>query len=363
MLVLGIESSCDETAAAVVVDGRLVRSNIVASQVPVHARFGGVVPEVASRQHVLAIAPIIRQAMDQARVAWTDIDAVAVTHGPGLAGSLLVGANAAKAIAFARGLPLVEVNHLEGHIYGNWLYESSLDTPPPAPSFPLLVLIVSGGHSDLVLMRDHGDYRRLGRTRDDAAGEVFDKVARIIGLGYPGGPAIQKAAAGGDPHAFAFPRAWLRGSLDFSFSGLKTAVLRAVEELQAGKSPARPRAGAGQSRLRPADFPATAGASHGLPVADLAASFQAAVVDVLVEKTRLAAERHRVRQVALAGGVAANAALRQAMKERLPVEVLVPPLVYCTDNAAIIASCGYYRLTRGLRAGFDLDVYPSLRMA
>jgi N6-L-threonylcarbamoyladenine synthase len=362
VIVLGIESSCDETAAAVVADGRLVYSNVIASQVPIHARFGGVVPEVASRQHVLAVAPTVERSLADAGLGWQDLDAVAVTYGPGLAGSLLVGVNTAKSLVFARGLPLVQVNHLEGHIYANWLADARAGAPPPAPEFPLLCLVVSGGHSDLVLMRDHGEYRRLGRTRDDAAGEAFDKVARIIGLGYPGGPAVQKASEGGNPSAFPFPRAWLRGSLDFSFSGLKTAVLRTVEELRGGSSDAASRTRSGQSRGRPADH-LGGGEADALPVADLAASFQAAVIDVLVEKTRWAAERHKVKQVALAGGVAANAALRQAMRERLPVEVLIPPIVYCTDNAAIIASCGYFHLERGERAHLDLDVYPSLRLA
>ena len=362
MNVLGIESSCDETAAAVVAEGRFVCSSLVASQVPIHARFGGVVPEVASRQHVLSIVPIVESALRECGVSWHDIGAIAVTHGPGLAGSLLVGLNVAKSIAFARDLPLVSVNHLEGHIYANWLVAAAAKDVPPAPQFPLISLVVSGGHTDLVLLRGHGDYRRLGRTRDDAAGEVFDKVARILGLGYPGGPAIQEAAKGGDPTAFPFPRAWLRGSLDFSFSGLKTAVLRTVEELQAERSGRRARGGR-QSRTRPADALGNAAATAGLPIADLAASFQAAVVDVLVEKTRWAAERYGVRQVALAGGVAANEALRKQMLAAIPVEVLIPPIYYCTDNAAIIASCGFYHLSRGERAGIDLDVYPSLRLS
>lgn len=365
MIVLGIESSCDETAAALVADGRLVYASVVASQVPVHARFGGVVPEVASRQHVLALAPTVTQALAEAELGWEQVDAIAVTHGPGLAGSLLVGVNGAKALAFARGLPLVQVNHLEAHIYANWLAPAKATSPPPEPVFPLLCLVVSGGHTDLVLMRGHGSYSRLGRTRDDAAGEAFDKVARIIGLGYPGGPAIQKASANGDPTAFPFPRAWLRGSLDFSFSGLKTAVLRTVDEIHTKKAaplkdgePSRE-----QSRTRPSASLADAPAASSLPVEDLAASFQAAVVDVLVEKTRWAVERHGIKQVALAGGVAANTALRQAMRARLPVEVLVPPIHYCTDNAAIIAGCGYFSFQRGTRADWALDVYPSLRLA
>ncbi|MHB1415560.1 MAG: tRNA (adenosine(37)-N6)-threonylcarbamoyltransferase complex transferase subunit TsaD, partial [Chloroflexota bacterium] len=310
--------------------------------------------------HVLAIVPIVERALAEAAVGWGDLSAVAVTYGPGLAGSLLVGVNAAKGLALANGLPLVQVNHLEGHIYANWLVAGEESSPPPPPRFPLLCLVVSGGHTDLILMRGHGDYERLGRTRDDAAGEAFDKVARIVGLGYPGGPAIEKAALGGDPAAFPFPRARLGGSLDFSFSGLKTAVLRTVEDLRSG-GPRR--VSHGQSHTRPAD------ALHEAPpleqglVADLASSFQAAVVDVLVEKTQLAVERYGVGQVALAGGVAANGALRAAMRERLTVEVLIPPITFCTDNAAIIASCGYFRFLRGEWAGWDLDVYPSLGLA
>jgi N6-L-threonylcarbamoyladenine synthase len=254
---------------------------------------------------------------------------VAVTQGPGLAGSLLVGVNAAKAIAFARDLPLVGVNHLEGHIYANWLTGAEI-------TFPVVCLIVSGGHTDLILMRDHGQYERLGRTRDDAAGEAFDKVARILGLGYPGGPAIQQAAENGDPSRYPLPRAWLGETYDFSFSGLKTAVLRAVET------------------LRPHEPGAT------VTVADLAASFQEAVGEVLVEKTRRATLAYGARQVLLAGGVAANRLLRRWMAERVPVPVVVPPLSLCTDNAAMIAAAGYFRLQRGERAGLELDVDPNL---
>jgi N6-L-threonylcarbamoyladenine synthase len=329
MNVLGIETSCDETAAAVVTDGRQLRSNIVASQAEMHAAYGGVVPEVASRQHVLWIVPVLERALADAGLGWADLDAVAVTQGPGLAGSLLVGVNAAKAIAFARDLPLVGVNHLEGHIYANWLTGAEI-------TFPVVCLIVSGGHTDLILMRDHGQYERLGRTRDDAAGEAFDKVARILGLGYPGGPAIQQAAENGDPGRYPLPRAWLGETYDFSFSGLKTAVLRAVET------------------LRPHEPGAT------VTVADLAASFQEAVVEVLVEKTRRAALAYGARQVLLAGGVAANRLLRRWMAERVPVPVVVPPLSLCTDNAAMIAAAGYFRLQRGERAGLELDVDPNL---
>jgi len=346
--VLGIESSCDETAAAVVTDGTIILSNVVASQVELHARFGGVVPEVASRQHLLAVIPIIEQALAQAQTSWDELSAVAVTVGPGLAGSLLVGVNTAKALAFVHGLPLVGVNHLEAHIYANWLTDSS-DLPQPTLEFPLVCLIVSGGHSDLVLMRDHGEYQLLGRTRDDAAGEAFDKVARILGLGYPGGPAIERAAQQGNPAAFHLPRAWLRGSLDFSFSGLKTAAWRLVEK----------------GSLRQEVLPGFGGPAEGdLPsfVCDLAAAFQGALVDVLATKTAQAASQHGAKVVLLAGGVAANAALRQVVAQRSPVPVRFPPPHLCTDNAAMTAACGFFRWRQGHQAAWDLDVLPGWRL-
>jgi N6-L-threonylcarbamoyladenine synthase len=328
--ILGIETSCDETAAAVVEDGRRILSNLVASQVNLHARYGGIVPEVASRQHLVAIVPIVEQAMAEARLGWKDIDAVAVTAGPGLAGSLLVGMNTAKAIALVQGLPLIGVNHLEGHIYANWLMEAGT---VPYPAFPLICLIVSGGHTDLVVMKGHGHYLLLGRTRDDAAGEAFDKAARILGLGYPGGPAIQEAARGGDAAALKLPRPWLRGSDDFSFSGLKTALLRLVE---AGIDPRS--------------------------VADAAAGFQQAVVDVLVTKTIEAATGHDMAQIMLVGGVAANELLRSTMTQRSPLPVLLPSPGLCTDNAAMIAACGYHRLQAGKIDAWDLDVMPNLKL-
>jgi N6-L-threonylcarbamoyladenine synthase len=325
MKILGIETSCDETAAAVVEDGMQILSNQIASQVEIHARYGGVVPEVASRQHILSIIPILEQAMAEAGVVWRDLAGIAVTTGPGLAGSLLVGVNVAKAIALAQGLPITGVNHLEGHIYANWLADHNID-------FPVVCLIVSGGHSDLVLMKGHGNYVMLGRTRDDAAGEAFDKAARILGLGYPGGPAIEQAARGGTP-SIPLPRAWLKGNSDFSFSGVKTALLRLVE---AGKVSS---------------------------VADGAASFQKAVIDVLVTKTVAVAKERRVRQILLAGGVAANESLRKGLVENSPLPVLVPEPILCTDNAAMIAACGYYRLKAGKVDGLDLDVVPSLKLA
>jgi N6-L-threonylcarbamoyladenine synthase len=348
-LILGIETSCDETAAAVVADGQTIRSNVVVSQIDIHQRYGGVFPEVASRQHVLSILPVIHQAMVDAEADWDNLDAIAVTHGPGLAGSLLVGVNAAKGLAWGRGLPLVGINHIEAHIYGNWL----ADGPPP--EFPVVCLVVSGGHSELIWMTGHGQYRRLGSTLDDAAGEAFDKVGRLLGLPYPGGPSIQRAARGGSPAAFKLPRAWLPGSYDFSFSGLKTAVLQIVQKypredegLQAG----RKRATGAQPLLM-----------RMLPVADLAAGFQAAVIDVLVTKTVQAAQDLAAKTVLLAGGVAANDLLRAEMVRNSPVPVCCPPPELCTDNAAIVATAGSFRFQAGERSGWDLDVVPGLRLA
>ncbi|RJO62434.1 MAG: tRNA (adenosine(37)-N6)-threonylcarbamoyltransferase complex transferase subunit TsaD [Dehalococcoidia bacterium] len=324
MKILGVESSCDETAAAVVEDGVRILSNEIASQVDIHARYGGVVPEVASRQHLLAIVPIIRQAMDKALTTWQDIDAIAVTHGPGLAGSLLVGVSAAKAVAFAQGIRLMGINHLEAHIYANWLGTTR-------PEFPLLCLIVSGGHTDLVLMRGHGDYTLLGKTRDDAAGEAFDKAARILGLGYPGGPAIDRASQNGKP-CLDLPHAWLAGTHDFSFSGIKTALYRMVED----------------DKISNAN--------------DAAASFQEAVVSILAVKTIAAAKEHGVKQILMSGGVASNRLLRQRLSQESPMPVLIPEPVLCTDNAAMVAACGYFRLQTGKSDGLDMDVIPGLRL-
>jgi len=323
--ILGIETSCDETAAAVVGDGADILSDVVSSQVDIHSRYGGIVPEVASRQHLITALPVLESAMSEAKASWQDIDAIAVTIGPGLAGSLLVGVNVAKAVALAHGLPLIGVNHLEGHIYANWLSQDK-------PIFPCLCLIVSGGHSDLVLMRGHGEFEKLGRTRDDAAGEAFDKAARILGLGYPGGPAIEQAARGREA-SFPLPRAWLKGSHDFSFSGLKTALLHLV---------------------RDNDF------SDSSKIAEAAASFQQAVVEVLVTKTIQAAQKLKVEQILLSGGVAANKALREDFICNSPVPVLIPPPSLCTDNAAMIAACGYHHYRLGKIDGYDIDVIPSL---
>lgn len=326
MRILGIESSCDETAAAIVEDGSRIISNVVASQIDIHARYGGVVPEVASRQHILTIIPVIKEAMGGAD--WQDIDGIAVTYGPGLAGSLLVGVNAAKAIALATGLPIVGVNHLEAHVYANWLEQSSPSDQGREVRFPCLCLIVSGGHSDLLLMDGHGSFQALGRTLDDAAGEAFDKAARILGLGYPGGPAIERSATSGTP-SIPLPRAWLNRSHDFSFSGLKTAMWHLVYK-------------------------------GGVSVADAAASFQLAVADVLVAKTIEAAKQAKVEQILVSGGVAANRTITQRFFADSPVPVLVPPPHLCTDNAAMVAACGYHQFQSGKTSGYDLDVVPGL---
>ncbi len=331
--ILAIETSCDETACAVLEDGRALLASVIASQMDIHARYGGVFPEVASRQHVLSITPVIEQTLARAGLTLAEVDAIAATRGPGLAGSLVVGLNAAKGLALGSGKPLIGVNHLEGHIYSAWLHEANQQNPPPAPQFPLLALLVSGGHTELNLMRNHLDYQRLGATRDDAAGEAFDKVARLLGLPYPGGPAIEIAARQGNAQAFNFPRAWLDDSLNFSFSGLKTAVLREVRRLEAEKQP--------------------------LPIADLAASFQAAVIDVLFTKTLQAARQHQVKEIVIGGGVSANQALRAAFLGQNEFKLHIPPLKYCTDNAAMIAAAGYYRYSLGHLAPLAIDVLPT----
>ena len=330
--ILAIETSCDETAAAVIENGRVLISSVVASQMEMHARFGGVYPEVASRQHVLAIVPVIEQALAQSHFTLGDMDAIAVTRGPGLAGSLVVGLNAAKGLALGAGLPLIGVNHLEGHVYSAWVHDAGAPAPA-APQFPVLALLVSGGHTELNLMTDHLTYRRLGSTADDAAGEAFDKVARLLGLAYPGGPSIQKAAEEGDPTRFKFPRARTAGEWDFSFSGIKTAVLHETQRLaKDGKS---------------------------LPVADLAASFQAAVVDVLFTKTISAAREFGAKEIVVAGGVSANRPLRAAFKAQTEFPVHIPRLALCTDNAAMIGAAGYFRFALGYVSGMEIEVQPT----
>jgi N6-L-threonylcarbamoyladenine synthase len=329
---LAIETSCDETACAVIENGRALLGSTVASQMDIHARYGGVFPEVASRQHILSILPVVEETLTKAHITLKDVDAIAVTRGPGLAGSLVVGVNAAKGLALGTGLPLVGVNHLEGHLYSAWVYDA-VESMPVEPQFPLMVLLVSGGHTELDLMTGHLEYQHLGSTLDDAAGEAFDKVARLLGLGYPGGPAIQKAGDDGDPTRFNFPRAWLEGSWNFSFSGIKTAVLREAKDYQ--------------SQGRP------------LPVPDMAASFQAAIVDVLFNKTMEAAQEFGVNEILVAGGVSANRILRQAFQNQKDFIVHAPPLSLCTDNAAMIGAAGYYRFALGHRSPLDIDVQPT----
>ena len=330
MRVLGLESSCDETAAAIVDDGKIVRSDVVASQNDVHAKYGGVVPELASRAHILNIVPVVQAALDRACSTLDEIDGIAVTNAPGLVGALLVGLQTAKALAWVTGKPLVGVHHLEGHL-------SAIYLEPEPPPMPHLALIVSGGHTSLVRVNDHADIVELGATRDDAAGEAFDKGAKLLGLGYPGGVVIDRLAKTGDPKAVAFPKAMTAGSTgaDFSFSGLKTALLHHVR-------------------------------AHGVPegqaLSDLCASYQAAIVEVLVRKTRRVARREGLEHVQVCGGVAANSALRDALRAAGAEDgfrVYVPPPSRCTDNAAMIAAAGYHHLVRGERAGLALDAVPS----
>jgi N6-L-threonylcarbamoyladenine synthase len=338
MKILGIESSCDETSAAVVEDGKTMLSNVVASQVDLHAEHGGVFPELASRAHVEAVVPVVTQALRNANVTLDEIDAIAVTRGPGLVGSLLVGINYAKGLALMTGKPLLGINHLEGHVYSLWL------TQPFRPIlFPVLVLIVSGGHTELLLMRGHGEFESLGRTIDDAAGEAFDKVGRLLNLPFPGGPNIERAAQNGNPHAFNFPRAKRDDSLDFSFSGLKTAVMREVSVASTG--------GDKRAQLR-----------HNVSVNDVAASFQMAVADILTEKTARAAKAHGATEIFIAGGVSANQLLRSKMRQQTELAVRYPPLELCTDNAAMIACAAYYRYQAGLRSAGDMEALPTWQL-
>ena len=332
-LILAIESSCDETAAAVVRNGREVLSNVISSQIDLHTLYGGVVPEIASRKHIERINQVIEEALSTAGVSLAQTDAVAVTYGPGLVGALLVGVAEAKAIAYAAGKPLVGVHHIEGHIAANFIEHPELEPP-------FLSLVVSGGHTHLVRVEDYGLFTILGRTRDDAAGEAFDKVARAIGLGYPGGPKIDRVAREGDPEAIAFPRTHMEDApYDFSFSGLKSAVLNYINGCQMK----------GQEYRQ----------------ADIAASFQKAVTDVLVGNAMRAVEEYHADRFAIAGGVAANSALRQAMKEACEergVKLYYPSPVYCTDNAAMIGVAGYYEYRKGVRHGLDLNAIPNLRL-
>ncbi len=332
-LILAIESSCDETAAAVVRNGREVLSNIISSQIALHTLYGGVVPEIASRKHIEKINQVIEEALQQAGVTLKDIDAIAVTYGPGLVGALLVGVSAAKAISFATGIPLVGVHHIEGHISANYIENKALEPP-------FVCLVVSGGHSHLVKVKDYGEYEILGRTRDDAAGEAFDKVARAIGLGYPGGPKIDKVSKEGNPDAIQFPRAKVADSVyDFSFSGLKSAVLNYLNSCE----------------------------MKGIEIcqADVAASFQKAVVDVLVEHSMQAVRECGMKKFAIAGGVASNSSLRSALEKACTergIEFYHPSPILCTDNAAMIGAAGYYEYRKGVRSGYDLNAVPNLKL-
>ncbi len=350
-LILAVESSCDETAVAIVQGGRRIRSNVVASQVALHGATGGIVPEVAARAHLRWMIPVLEEARGRAGIDdWSELDAIAVTEGPGLAGSLLVGITMAKTLAWMHGLPLVPVNHLEGHIYAAWLLDPDEEDRPP-PEFPLIALVVSGGHTFLVEMTGHLKYRLLGQTVDDAAGEAFDKVGRLLGLPYPGGPAIMRAAEGAQQRDRPFPRAWMGDTFDFSFSGLKTAARREVAR-ELGVEPG-----------------SVNGDSHALAdaaVAELAYGFQDSVVDVLSSKTLRAAEESGARTIVVGGGVAANSVLRSRIEEMAAargIRTIVPRPGLCTDNAAMIGAAGYFRARAGERGGSDLSAKPSLKLA
>ncbi len=342
---MAIETSCDETSAAVVRDGRHILSNIIATQVEFHKKYGGIVPEVASRKHIEVINPIIKAALEKAKTKFKDLDAVAVTYGPGLVGSLLVGLCAAKSIAYSLDIPLIGVNHLEAHIYANFLSPLPLgegNKRGEGICFPFICLVVSGGHTMLVLVKDHGKFQLLGRTRDDAAGEAFDKVARFLKLGYPGGPIIDKLAKAGDPTAIKFTRPMMDQGFDFSFSGIKTAVVNYVNKLSVVSC--SPDAGRGELLV------------------NIVASFQQAVVDVLVEKTIRAAKEYKCKTIALAGGVAANSKLRNDLQAKAEAEVIIPPPNLCTDNAAMVGCAGYYHFKKNKISDLKLPAVASLRL-
>lgn len=352
MKILGIETSCDETAAAVVEDGRRLLSNVVASSIDLHVQYGGVVPEIAARNHIEVIMPVIQQALDDAQCTWDNIDGIAVTYGAGLGGSLLIGVMTARTLAITLGKPLYAINHVEAHIYANFLIETALpdyEMPAKQPEFPLLAIVVSGGHSQLVLFQNHFDYTLLGRTRDDAIGEAFDKVAKMLGLPYPGGPSIAKAAENGDPNAFQLPKARM-DKYDFSFSGLKTAVLR-LAQAQIGES---------------YDFP-----SVKLPQrlseaqkADIAASFQRIAIETVVDKAKLAYQEFAPKSIVIAGGVAANQELRKQLSASLPLAIEYPDLKLCTDNGAMVATLGCFKALNGEPEAdpYTLSIEPNLSM-
>jgi N6-L-threonylcarbamoyladenine synthase len=353
VIILGIESSCDETAAAVVEDGKRLLSNVVNSQIDIHAEYGGVIPEIAARSHLEVISPVISEALNNAHKTWDEIDAIAVTYAPGLSGSLLIGTLAASSLAYLKDKPLYPIHHVEAHVYANFITEQGenlhFTLPKTQPKFPMLALIVSGGHTQLVLFRSHGDYTLLGHTTDDAVGEAFDKVAKIIGLPYPGGPAIATAALQGDPKAYNFPKAKLQGKFDFSFSGVKTAVLRAVQH-EVGVDFTYP--------------------SHKLPELlndtqrqDFAASFQRVAIETLVDKALLAYREYLPQSVVIAGGVAANQELRRQLVEALPIPIEYAPMQLCTDNAAMISALAYYK-SQVIKpvSPFAIDIAPSLSM-
>ncbi len=353
MRILGIESSCDETAAAIVEDGHRLLSNVVRTQIDIHKVYGGVVPEVAARSHIEVVNPVINEALLEANLTWSDIDGIAITYAPGLSGSLLVGSLAARTIAHQKNIPLYPIHHVEAHVYANFITEQengiSLALPSKQPDFPMLALIVSGGHSQLVLFKDHGDYELLGQTQDDAVGEAFDKVAKIIGLPYPGGPSIAEAARTGDPKKYQLPKARMQGAYDFSFSGLKTAVLRAVQR-EVGVDTTFPSF----------ELPALLNDTQR---ADFAASFQKTAVETLVDKAEKAFHDHSPASVVIAGGVAANQELRQQLQARLPLAIEYAPMQLCTDNGAMIAALGcFYAARKSPISPLQLEIQPSLSM-